>query len=431
MSAYNTTNRMPTTKMNRLQLLILVVCFVMNMCDGMNVMIISYSTNAISKEWSVLPGAFGIVFSAGLLGMALGAMLLAPKADIIGRKPMILICAIWMSVGVLLTTFSTSITVLVILRFFTGLGIGSMLACSSALASEYAPKKTKNFWVSFVMAGYSAGAVFSGLVAPLLIGKQGWRSIFVFAAIATSVTIPVVIFILRESVAYLLEKQPANALERTNKILMATNQPTLAELPERKSVKKQIAVTGLFSIQLKNSTILLWFCFFLSFAALYFLTSWIPKIASLTGMSPSLSISAGMIFNVGAFAGILTQGFLSEKFGLKKVICAFLIATAVSMPFIGLLKEPMVLMGLFCLIGFGIQGGFTGLYSVAAKLYETSIRSTGIGWAIGVGRLGAIIGPFLGGLLLGKTTLTLNFTVFAAPLCIAGLLLLFIKINED
>ena len=417
-------------KLSRFQLVILIICFIMNMCDGMNVMIISYSTNAISKEWFLAPGSFGIVFSAGLLGMAIGAMVLAPRADMIGRKPMILICAIWMSVGVLLTAFAKTISVLIMLRFFTGLGIGSMLACSSAMASEYAPKKTKDFWVSFVMAGYSAGAVFSGLAAPSLIGNHGWRSLFLFAAISTMITIPCIIFILKESVAYLIESQPARALERANRILIASHQSPLSVLPEKKSLVSKISVNSLFQPPLKKSTILLWFCFFLSFAALYFLTSWIPKIASLTGMSPSLSISAGMFFNVGAFAGILTQGFLSEKFGLKKVICVFLIATAVCMPLIGLLKDPVVLLILFCLIGFGVQGGFTGLYSVAAKLYETSMRSTGIGWAIGVGRLGAIIGPFLGGVLLGKTSLALNFSLFAIPLCIAGVLLLFIRLNE-
>ena len=137
----------------------------MNMCDGMDVMVISYTSNAIGKEWAVGAGDFGIVFSMGLFGMALGAMLLASRADIFGRKPMIVLCAFLMGTGVFFTAFAQSLPQLILFRFFSGIGIGSMLACTSTITAEYAPEKTKNFWVSFVMAGYPIGAALSGLVA--------------------------------------------------------------------------------------------------------------------------------------------------------------------------------------------------------------------------------------------------------------------------
>jgi len=190
-------------------------------------------------------------------------------------------------------------------------------------------------------------------------------------------------------------------------------------------------VTMLFTADQKSATIFTWTAFLMCFAALYFLTSWIPKLASITGLSTSLSIYAGILFNLGAFLGILTQGYLSAAFGLRKVICFFLLSTAMLMIFFGLFTGTALTLIFFGLIGFGIQGGFIGLYSVAARIYSTEIRSTGIGWAIGFGRLGAIIGPFVGGLLISSGwSVSLNFVAFALPLVVAGVVTLFIKSSD-
>ena len=380
------------TKIASLQYITVLICFLLNMCDGMDVMVISYTSNAIGKEWVIGAADFGIVFSMGLFGMALGAMLLASKADIFGRKPMIVLCAFLMGTGVFLTAFAQSLPQLILFRFFSGIGIGSMLACTSTITAEYAPEKTKNFWVSFVMAGYPIGAALSGLVATRLIAANGWQTMYYFAGAVTLLTIPIIILFLKESLEFLLKAQPKNALKKSNKI------------------------------------ILLWSSFLLCFAALYFLTSWIPKLASNAGLSASLSIYAGIFFNLGAFIGIITQGYLSAKFGLRKIICFFLICTALIMVLFGFFTGPFMTLILFCFIGFGIQGGFIGLYAVAARIYPTEIRGTGIGWAIGFGRLGAILGPFIGGLLISSgASLQFNFISFAIPVAVAGVVTLFIK----
>ena len=419
-------------KMSRVQHIAIAICFLMNMCDGMNVMTISYTTNAISKEWMVAPSNLGLVFSAGLLGMALGAMFLAPKADLIGRKSIILISALWMGIASICTGFVQSITTLVLLRFFTGLGIGSMLACTSTLAAEYAPQRTKSFWVSFVMAGYPAGAVLSGLTANYIITHYGWKVFFFSTGVITLLTTPFTFLFLNESLEFLLKKQPANALVKINRILKSMNKKALSVLPTLEIKYPQSSVVVLFNHEKIKSTIVLWLSFFLSFAALYFLTSWIPKLAAISGMSASLAIYAGILFNMGALLGIIFQGYLSAKFGLKNIICYFLLGTAVLMILFGFVRDPFFLLLLFCLIGFGIQGGFIGLYAVAAKLYETEIRSTGIGWAIGFGRLGAIIGPFLGGIFISQgISVALNFTFFAIPVFIAAVATLFIQLEKE
>ncbi len=417
-------------QMTKVHYSILAICFLMNRCDGMDVMVISYTANAIIKEWQISPENFGLVFSAGLMGMALGAMFLASLADVFGRKPLILITACCMGAGIFLTGYVTSLQQLIALRFISGLFIGCMLACSSAMASEYATDKTKNFWISAVMSGYPVGAVLSGLAANTLIANYGWRTMYFFAGIITMITTPFIIFLLRESLEFLYKKQPANALQKANRILAAMHFMPTDVLPHKEINAKKISVKSLFAADKKWATIILWSSFFFTFAALYFLTSWIPKLASIAGLSEKLSIYSGILFNLGAFVGIVTQGYLSSKFGLRKVICYFLLSTAVLMMLFGVFSGSFLLL-IFCLIGFGIQGGFIGLYAVAARIYPVEIRSTGIGCAIGIGRLGAIIGPLIGGYLISNGTSTaLSFIAFAVLVIAAGIITLFIKSTE-
>jgi MFS family permease len=178
----------------------------------------------------------------------------------------------------------------------------------------------------------------------------------------------------------------------------------------------------------RSSTLRLWVTIFLAFATLYFLTTWIPKLASVAGLSEKLAIYAGTVFNLGAFVGIVLQGYLSSKFGLQKTIAAFLFLTSLLMLIFGLFIGTNMVLVIFGLIGFGIQGGFVGLYSLAAKLYPTQIRATGIGGAVGVGRIGAIIGPLLGGILIGiGLTMSSNFIIFAVPTLLGGVVVLLIK----
>lgn len=386
------------------QLLTIFVCFLMNMLDGMDVMVISYAAPTISKDWSISPQSLGVVFSAGLLGMAIGAIFLASRADKIGRKGIILISNVLMSVSVFATAWANSVEMLTIMRIVSGIGIGGMLASTATLTSENAPQKTKDFWVSFVMAGYPIGAVISGLVAAKVIPLYGWPAIFKIAGLTSIVTLPIVYFFLQESKEFL-------------------NKSTSSERP---------ALTALLTEKYKKATIGLWVAIFMAFATLYFLTTWIPKLASVTGLSVELAIYAGTVFNLGAFFGIVSQGYLSSIFGLQKTIFAYLTFTALLMLIFGQFVGSVMVLVLFGLIGFGIQGGFVGMYSLAARLYPTEIRATGVGGAVGIGRIGAIVGPLLGGVLIGAgLTMTTNFIIFAVPTIISGVAILYISTKDN
>ncbi len=410
-------------KMTGPQYATVFICLLMNMLDGMDVMVISYTAPAIVKAWSITPEALGIVFSAGLLGMTIGAMFLAPRADIIGRKRMILLSAVLMGLSIFSTAFAQSIEFLMFIRLVSGIGIGAMLASTATLTAEYTPNKTKDFWVSFVISGYPIGAVLSGLVAAKVIPQLGWQTMFQLAGFATTIAVPLIFFFLSESVDFYLKAQPKNALLNVNAILSKMGIKTLSSLPSYSDQKAEVSFKSMLTEEFKIPTFQLWGALFMAFATLYFLTNWIPKLASNAGLSMELAIYAGTVFNMGAFVGIVVQGYLSSIYGLKKTIGIFLLMTAVLMAIFGFFSGSSLLLVVFGLIGFGIQGGFVGLYAVAARMYPTEFRTTGVGWAIGSGRLGGIIGPMLGGILIGMgLSMTTNFLIFAIPTALAGVI---------
>jgi len=382
--------------MRAIQVLIILICFLCNMLDGMDVLIISYTAPAIAKAWSISPANLGIVFSSGLVGMTVGAIFLAPLADRFGRKPLMVLAALIMGSCIYLTSFATDINVLMIYRFISGLGIGTMMASTAAITAEYAPVSTRDFWVSTVVAGYPVGAVLTGISSAKIIAESGWEHLFQLAGIATFLVVPILLFLLKESDEFKAKAKPEDA-----------------------------KVSALFTSDYKWSTWQLWAALFLSFTTLYFLMNWIPKLATNAGLSMELAIYSGTIFNLGAIVGIPVQGYFSSRFGLKKSIGTLLLITAVLLGIFGLFSGSNLILVVLFFLGFGVQGSFVGLYAVAARMYPTAFRSTGVGWAIGMGRLGGIIGPVLGGLLVGLGFgMAQSFIFFALPSFIAGLITL-------
>ncbi len=417
--------------MTGLQYTVIILCFLLNVVDGMDVLVISYAARTLATEWAISPEALGVVFSAGLFGMTAGALFLAPIADYLGRRTLILFCLVVMSAGILLTAYAQNITQLTALRFATGLGIGAMLASAATMTAEYAPDRRKNFLVSAVLAGYPVGATLSGVVAASIIPEFGWRTMFTVAGFATALAFPLVYLFLPESLNFLVKVRPANALEKANRILRSMGCSELSELPIAVAAAVRSKVSSLFAAGKNAPTLWLWLAFFMSFATLYFLLSWIPLLAASTELSPRLAIYAGAVFNLGAIFGILLQGYSSQVLGLRRAIGAFLVGAAGLMAVFGLVSGSVAVLALFGLIGFAVQGGFTGLYSVAARLYPTEVRTTGVGWAIGAGRTGAIIGPVLGGIFIGLgLSMSANFMIFAVPLVVAAVATALIRTAE-
>jgi len=243
-----------------LQITVFMVCFVLTMLDGFDVLAISFTAPSISEEWDIKAGTLGVVFSAGLVGMMLGAMFIAPLSDIFGRRLMILIALTVISIAMYFTGTVTSVWQLMVYRLIAGLGIGSMLASLTSMAAEYSPIRRRNLAITFVSTGYPVGATLGGIVAAWIIPEYGWRTVFYAGGILTAAMIPIVMLYLPESLYFLVEKQPRRALQRTNKILLKLKQAEFQEMPAVNASKKQAkpTVMSLLIPDKRSSTLLLW-----------------------------------------------------------------------------------------------------------------------------------------------------------------------------
>lgn len=421
------------TKFKKLELLTLLLCFVLNMLDGMDVLVVSYTAPVFSKEWTIAPSTLGVIFSAGLAGMTLGALFIAPYADKFGRKSMILLATLTIGFGMILSGFAQNVTQFALLRFFTGLGIGAMLASVTALVSEFAPEKYRNMAVTIAIAGYPLGAVTAGILAAFLIPSFGWQSLFLVAGCLSLLMFPVCLWLLPESVSLLIARQPRNALVRVNRVLVRLGEDPRSVLPEIAAGKSKGAnFVTLLKGDYRKVTILNFFSFFFAFMTLYFLTSWIPQIASDAGLPVEQSIYAGATFNIGAFVGLMFLGWVSTSAALGKTIFKFFFFAASLMVVFSILHSPLPLFFVeIFLLGLLIQGGFGGMYAMAARSYPPEIRTTGVGFALGAGRFGAVFGPYLAGIIiaLGGGLLG-SFLIFSIPTMLAGLIVKWLD-NEN
>lgn len=407
-----------------LQIRTLLLSFVLNMLDGADVLVVSFVAPVLTQEWQVSDALFGLVFGSGLAGMTVGALFLAPFSDVWGRKVTVLTSTVVIATGMLASAFAGNVAELSILRFWTGLGVGSMLASLAALSSEYAPSRFRSFAVIAATSGYPLGALVAGLAGAHIIPAFGWEGMFVLVGFGSVLVFPVLIFALPESVEFLFARQPRNALHRANTLLEAQNLPTAVTLPPPAERGSRPPISRLLDMEFRTATLLLWGAFFAAFLTLYFLTSWIPRIAVNAGYPLATAINGSALFNLGAFAGNQVLGWFTARYDLTKLIAGFFVLASTSMVVVGAYHAPQVVYyaGMVT-IGFLLQGGFGGLYAMAAQQYPTAVRATGVGWGIGVGRLGAVAGPVLGGVALSAGLgLQANFAIFALPVILAAAL---------
>ena len=405
------------------QVIVVAMCFILNMNDGIDVLIVSFSSNDIITEWSLSKAEMGYVFSAGLAGMTFGAFLIAPLADKIGRRKIFLLSLFFISVGMLLVFFSSSYSQLLIFRFLTGLGIGGILPSLAATASEFSNQKNRDFNVGLVQAGWPVGAIFTGLFCAYAIPEFGWRYAFLFAAAISFLMMVGVYFFMSDTLDFLMNIQPKNSLSKINQLNKKLGIPVLETLPERSLTTSKTSVSELFSENFKNTTFKSWTAIFFGFMTLYTLMSWVPNIAKEAGLAFEMSTYVGIALNAGAAIGTISLGFFAQKYGLKKTVPAFLFIAFVIMLIYGnITLSSSIIFVLIFLIGIFVQGGFNGIYPTLSRVYPSEIRTTGVGFAIGVGRFGAILGPTLFGYLFDNgLEIPLLFSLFSIPLLITGI----------
>lgn len=414
--------------MRPVQIVAVAMCVVINMLDGFDVLVMAFTAPVIATEWSLDPQSLGVLFSAGLFGMAAGSLFIAPLADRIGRRNIILLCLVVISLGMLASAFTDSVIELATTRIMTGLGIGGMLASITTITAEYSSQQRQGFAIALVQSGYPIGATIGGTIAAFLIVFYGWRSVFLFGATCSALMIPLVLRFLPESLEYLMLRKPDKALTKVNKLLQQLDQPQLDSLPQQDTVEKPSVFT-LTSAPLRTATLLLWCAFFMVMLSFYFVLSWTPTLLADAGLRVEEGISGAVLMNIGGVIGGVSLGYLSSRFSPHKLTGLYMILCALFMTVFGLLEVSVVLMLLLgFVIGFFVFGSMIGLYSIAPGLYGTAVRNTGMGWAIGIGRIGAIIGPSAAGLLLARGWTGADcFLAFSVPLLIAMVAVLLLK----
>lgn len=392
-----------TSKMSPYQWSIIGMCVLLNALDGFDVLAMAFTANGATKEFGLTGSDLGVLLSAGLVGMAVGSLCLAPVADIIGRRPMIIASVAVAGAGMLLAALAGNLVTLGIWRLLTGLGVGCILACTNVIASEYSSKQRRGLSISIYTAGYSIGATLGGAAAVYLQSQYGWRSVFVFGGISTLSIFALLLFVLPESVDFLVTKRPRNVLDRLNRIARKTGHPEVAALQDIQASSKSKAnpISDLLSPTSRRSTLLLWVAFFTTMFGFYFVNSWTPRLLVTAGMTESQGVAGGLMLTLGGIFGAVLYGVLATKWNTKVVLVGFTVLSAVMMVvFISSASVIVLALGAGVLVGLLINGCIAGLYTLAPSLYPASVRSTGVGWGIGIGRIGAIIAPLITGALL-------------------------------
>lgn len=426
--------RIDAAAMTPYQWMVVALCVLLNCLDGFDVMAMAFTASSLTEEFALSGSELGVLLSAGLVGMAVGSLALAPVADVIGRRPLILISVGLATLGMLLSAVAPSAVLLGLARVVTGLGVGGILASTNVIASEYASTRWRGLAIGLYTAGYGIGATLGGVAARGMLADLGWRSVFVAGGVATGIALILLVVLLPESVDFLVQRRPRQAVERINRILGRLGQPAITsdalEAAPRPTTRHRSGNPGvLLSADLRRSTLLIWVAFLATMFGFYFVNSWTPQLLVTSGMSEADAVTAGMMLALGGTAGSVLYGLVASRLDSRLVLIGFTVLSALTMVvFITSTALLTIALIIGVLVGALINGCIAGLYTITPAVYGTEIRSTGMGWAIGIGRIGAILSPMLAGRLLDASWTPVNLYVGAAVVvAISAVALLFLR----
>ena len=422
MRTIETNQIIDNARFSRFHWMVMALCALLLIFDGYDLFIYGVILPVLMQEWGLTPMQAGALGSYALFGMMFGALGFGTLADRIGRKKGIAICFALFSSATILNGFASSPTEFGIFRFIAGLGCGGLMPNAVALMNEYAPKRLRSTLVAVMFSGYSVGGMLSAGVGIYMLPRFGWESMF-FAAAVPLLLLPVILYYLPESVGFLVRQgRQAEARELLKRVDPTAELPADAALEVADVKGASVSVLALFKEGRTVRTLSIWVAFFCCLLMVYALSSWLPKLMAGAGYSLGSSLSFLLALNFGGMAGAIVGGWLGDRFNLVKVMIGFFVAAAVSISLLGFKSPTPLLYVLIFIAGATTIGTQILLYACAAQFYGLSIRSTGLGWASGIGRNGAIVGPLLGGALMGiNLPLQLNFMAFAIPGAIAAL----------
>jgi MFS transporter, AAHS family, 4-hydroxybenzoate transporter len=400
---FNIEQLMDGSRLSSLHWRVLILCALAAFLDGYDVAVMASATPSVAKAWSVNPGELRWIVTAAVMGIAASALVVSPLGDYFGRRAMLLTSFAVVGLSTLMGSTAHSPNELFTWRLLTGIGLGASLPNALAMGAEYAPAKSRTALVALLACGISLGSATSGLIAPPILEFGGWRALFVVGGcVALLAWLP--LFAMPESLRFLAAR--GRDPEKIGRLLERLNtahryQPgNVYNLPEQPSARK-LSVGHLLTPRLLPATLLLWLVFFLNLGLLYLMSTWLSTLLNEGGLPLSQALRIAAMFQIGGVVGGFGLAWLMQRWGPFLVLAVSYTLTAGALAVLGThVTQPALLVVLILITGNGINGGQVALNAVSATLYPTAARATGVGWALGVGRFGAIVGPLTAGTLM-------------------------------
>ncbi|WP_316157195.1 MFS transporter [Cupriavidus sp. BIC8F] len=388
-------------RLSSLQLRTIALCFAIVALDGFDIAIIGFLAPHIRSEWSLSVVALGPLFSAGLLGLMTGAFLCGPLADRIGRRRVLVMSVAWFGAACAASAAAPGIGWLIALRFLTGMGLGGAMPNAITLTAEFSPSRRRGMLLTIMFCGFSLGSALGGVVTAYLIEQVGWRGVLALGGVLPLALVPVLALALPESVRYLATREGMQAriaatLARIDASRVAGGQRYVTDEPEGRSSP----VSQLFAPRYRQGTLWLWLAFFCSLLLLYLMINWLPILVQRSGLTlKEASMLAGLLQG-GGVLGAIVLGVLLDRFNPYAVVAGAYTLGAIAVACLASVSAPTAVAAAIFVTGFCVSGSQVCANVLASAFYPTSSRATGVAWALGIGRVGAIAGSLGGALLL-------------------------------
>lgn len=434
-STINVTELIDQRPLTELQIRVVFLCALTIFLDGADTIMLGLVAPSIAATLGVSPSSFGPVFGISQAGILIGVLTFGPLGDRFGRKRLVIGATLLFAILTLATVWIRSFDQLLALRFLTGLGLGGLAPNAVALTSEFAPKRLRSAFVALQWSAFPLGGVAIGVLASVLLARWGWQSLFLIGSIVPLLLVVALIFALPESVSFLLTRglHPKTAQHIVGQL--APEMPESAETRYTVSEEKLpgVPMKHLFTEGRASLTLLLWVPFFTSFLILIFVTSWIPTLLRAGGLSMTQAGLAIALNSLGSFFGSGSVGRLMDRYGTYGVLIPAFILASIAAGLLGFSTASFSSAAIvITLSGFFAGASQTGVIALAAVIYPVAIRSTGVGWAMAIGRLGSFIGPILGGIFLSwHWHVEVIFPIIAAPALIGALCVFLVRQRTD
>lgn len=416
---------------SRYQIGVIAICVAINIFEAFDLFAMAYAAPVLSQDWGLEPESLGIVLSAVFVGMALGSALVAPLSDHFGRRTVMCAALAVLTGAMFLTATASTVTHLLIYRVLAGIAIGTVLPTVTTTVAEFAPDRHRNLCVGILHVAAPAGGILGGMVALALMAQYGWTSVFVAGGAVTALVALLALALVPESPEFLLRQPNGRGLVKLNVTMARMGQPPVdaeaaASLTQRPG---SAGIRGLFEDNRATWSLLLWVCFFCVIFGLYFVNTWLPQVIVSAGLPLERAIYVTVIFNTGGAIGVFWMGLRSHARGIRPMLTGFLLSSFALMALFGFMPLNVTLLSMLAFFaGLFVNGSFVALYIAAVRLYDTRSRSSGLGWGIGIGRIGAILSPVIAGLLIGLgLSRGLNFLIYATPFLVAAIAIAALK----